>query len=48
MRFSLRMLLIALTIGPPVVAWLWMAMGYFLFMPAVYVLAVVLILDTEA
>jgi hypothetical protein len=48
MRYSLRMLLIAATVGPPVIAWLWMVMGYFLFLPAIYVAAIVLILDRDA
>lgn len=45
MRYSLKTMLIAGAIAPPVLAWLWMALGYFLFLPAIYVIAVVLILD---
>ncbi len=45
MRYNLKALLIAGAVAPPVLAWLWMAFGYFLFLPVIYVIAVVLILD---
>jgi len=45
MRYNLKTILIAEAIAPPVLAWLWMAFGYFLIFPAIYVAAIVLILD---
>lgn len=45
MRYNLKALLIAGAVAPPVLAWLWLALGFFMFLPAIYVIAVVLILD---
>jgi hypothetical protein len=49
MRYSLRAMLIAASIAPPLLAWSWMAVGYFLIyyllLAAIYLGAVVLILD---
>jgi hypothetical protein len=52
MRYSLKATLITAGIAPPVLAWLWMAVGYFLIyyllLAAIYVGAVVLILDDRS
>ncbi|HZL91165.1 MAG TPA: hypothetical protein VFB96_22550 [Pirellulaceae bacterium] len=52
MRYSVRSMLIAAAIAPPLLAWSWMAVGYFLiayvFLGAIYVGAVVLILDDRS
>ena len=45
MRFSLRGMMIAVAIAPPVLAWLWMVFGYFLILAAIYSIAVVLLID---
>ena len=45
MRYNLKALLIAEAVAPPVLAWLWMALGFFMFLPAIYVITIVLLLD---
>ena len=45
MRYNLRTMLIAGAIAPPLLAWLWLAFGFFLILPAIYAIAIVLILD---
>jgi hypothetical protein len=48
MRYSLKTMLIAGAIAPPVLAWLWMALGYFFLLPALYGIVVLLVLDDHA
>jgi len=45
MRFNLGALLVAGAIGPPILAWLWMVFGPLIILAAIYLVAMLLVID---